>query len=115
LIAPFTVDGPCNRTIFETWLKTCLIPFLKPGQFLVIDNATFHRGGNIQTLIEKAGCRLINLPLYSPDLNKVEQCWSWLESRIRKCLDKFITLRDAIEHIFFFLLVSCGYRYRNKN
>lgn len=42
LLAPFTIEGACNRQVFETWLETCLIPTLKPGQKLVIDNATFH-------------------------------------------------------------------------
>ncbi len=103
LIAPFTVDGPCNRIIFESWIATCLIPYLKPGQYLILDNATFHKGGNIKTMVEEAGCHLLYLPPYSPDFNKIERCWSWLKSRIRKCLDQFNSLRDAIEHI---LMVS---------
>ena len=47
LLAPFTVEGSCNRTVFETWLETCLIPTLKPGQIVIADNATFHKGGRI--------------------------------------------------------------------
>jgi hypothetical protein len=42
LIAPFTVVGACNRTVFETWLASCLLPLLNPGQVVVMDNATFH-------------------------------------------------------------------------
>jgi hypothetical protein len=45
LFAPFTVEGSCNRTVFETWLETCLIPMLKPGQVVIADQATFHKGG----------------------------------------------------------------------
>ena len=52
LLAPFTVEGSCNRTDFETWLETCLIPALKPGQVVIMDNATFHKRGRIQELIE---------------------------------------------------------------
>jgi hypothetical protein len=48
LMAPFTIEGSCNRTVFEIWLETCLIPLLKPGQVVVMDNATFHKGGNIE-------------------------------------------------------------------
>ncbi|MDJ0708368.1 MAG: IS630 family transposase [Leptolyngbyaceae cyanobacterium MO_188.B28] len=99
LLAPFTIEGACNRTVFETWLKTCLIPVLKPGQKLVIDNATFHKGGEIEQLVKAAGCEIWYLPPYSPDLNKIERCWSWLKSRIRKQLDHFDTLREAMEHI----------------
>jgi hypothetical protein len=51
LLAPFTVEGACNRRVFETWLERCLIPQLQPGQKLVIDNATFHRGGRIEQLV----------------------------------------------------------------
>jgi hypothetical protein len=47
LIAPFTVDGACNRSVFETWLETCLIPVLRPSEWVIIDNATFHHGGRI--------------------------------------------------------------------
>jgi len=99
LIAPFTVEGACNRTVFETWLETCLLPTLLPGQVVVMDNATFHKGGRIEQLIQDAGCKLLYLPPYSPDLNKIEQCWSWLKSRIRKKLDQFDCLRDAIEDV----------------
>ncbi len=97
LISPFTVEGACNRTVFETWLSTCLVPMLEPGQVVILDNATFHKGGHIEQLIQQAGCTLLYLPPYSPDLNKIEQCWSWLKSRIRKQLSQFDCLRDAIE------------------
>lgn len=99
LIAPFTIEGACNRTVFETWLITCLLPVLRPGQVVVMDNATFHKGGRIEQLIQEAGCEVLYLPPYSPDLNKIEKCWSWLKSRIRKRLDQFDCLRDAMENV----------------
>ncbi len=99
LFAPFTVEGSCNRDVFETWLEKCLIPRLKPGQKLVLDNATFHKGGRIEELVKSVGCEVWYLPQYSPDLNKIEKCWSWLKSRIRKKLDEFETLREAMEHV----------------
>lgn len=99
LLAPFTVEGACNRLVFETWLEGCLLPVLKPGQVVILDNATFHKGGRIEQLIRNAGCQLLYLPPYSPDLNKIENCWSWLKSRIRKKLAQFNCLRDAMEHI----------------
>jgi len=99
LIAPFTVEGACNRVVFETWLETCLLPVLKLGQVVVLDNATFHKGGRIEQLIQKAGCKLLYLPPYSPDLNKIERCWSWLKSRIRKRLGQCNCLRDAMEQV----------------
>ena len=67
LFAPFIIEGSCNRSVFETWLLTCLIPKLKPGQVVIADHATFHKGGRIIELIEAAGCHLKYLPSYSPD------------------------------------------------
>ena len=99
LLAPFTVEGACNRTVFETCVETCLIPTLKPGQIVIADNATFPKGGQILQLIEEAGGQLKYLPSYSPDLNKIERCWSWLKSRIRKQLIHFDCLRDAMEAV----------------
>ena len=83
----------------ETWLETCLVPYLIPGQIVIMDNATFHKGGRIQKLIQDAGAELLYLPPYSPDLNKIERCWSWLKSRIRKQIQNFDSLRNAIEHV----------------
>jgi transposase len=99
LLAPFTVEGSCNRSVFETWLETCLLPLLHPGQVLVIDNATFHKGGRIEELLNTVGCQVLYLPPYSPDYNKIEKCWSWLKSRIRHCLKNFDCLRDAMEFV----------------
>lgn len=99
LMAPFTVEGSCNRTVFEIWLESCLIPLLKPGQVVIMDNASFHKGGRIEQLIQDAGCQLLYLPAYSPDLNKIERCWFWLKSHIRKQLDQFDCLRDAMEYV----------------
>ncbi len=56
---------------------------------MIADNATFHKGGQIRELIETAGCQLKYLPSYSPDLNKIECCWLWLKSRIRKQIQRF--------------------------
>jgi transposase len=81
------------------WLETCLVPTLITGQVIVMDNATFHKGGWIQELIQSVGCRVLYLPPYSPDFNKIEQCWFWLKSRIPKQLDQFDSLRDAIESV----------------
>lgn len=99
LFAPFTLNGACSRDVFELWLQKCLIPELKPAQKVIMDNATFHKGGRIEELIQAAGCEVWYLPPYSPDLNKIEHCWSWLKSRIRKQLEHFPTLREAMEHI----------------
>ena len=66
---------------------------------MVIDNAIFHKGGRIEELIKEAGCEVWYLPPYSPDLNKIEHCWSWVKSRIRKQRKDFPTLRDSVEYV----------------
>jgi transposase len=107
LIAPFTVEGTCTlqsryrkgRTVFELWLESCLIPVLQPGEWVILDNATFHHGGRIAELIQAKGAQVVYLPPYSPDLNRIENCWAWLKSRIRKQRRNTISLREAMEAV----------------
>lgn len=99
LFAPFTIEGACNRVVFECWLETCLVPQLRPNQVVILDNATFHHGGRIAEIIQAADCHLLYLPPYSPDFNRIEKCWAWLKSRVRKRLPTAISLRDAIEEV----------------
>lgn len=99
LIAPFTVEGVCNRTVFETWLESCLIPILQPGEWVILDNATFHHGGRIAQLIQAKGAQVVYLPPYSPDLNRIEKCWAWLKGRIRKQRRSATSLREAMETV----------------
>lgn len=99
LFAPFTVEGSCNRTVFEIWLESCLLPMLTANQILLIDNATFHKGGRIAEILAKAECEVWYLPPYSPDLNKIERCWSWLKSRVRKQLKSYPSLREAMDEV----------------
>ena len=99
LIAPFTVEGACNLRVFEIWLETCLIPRLRPGEWVIVDNATFHHGGRIAQLMEVARCQVVYLPPYSPEFNRIEKCWASLKSRICKRLPKSPSLRYAIESV----------------
>ncbi|PIG91661.1 transposase [Gloeocapsopsis sp. IPPAS B-1203] len=59
---------------YLTWLEKYLVQQLRPGQWMIIDNATFHHGGRIAQLIEVTGCRVVYLPPYLPDLNRIEKC-----------------------------------------
>lgn len=97
LMAPFTVEGSCNRVVFKTWVEQCLVPMLRQGQVVILDNAAFHHGGRIAALLESAGCRLLYLPPYSPDFNRIEHCWAWSKSRIRRQLSQAASLREAME------------------
>ena len=76
VFGPLTFEGCCNRDLFEVWLSQSLIPQLEPGDIIIVDNATFHKGESIRELVEDAGCEIWYLPAYSPDLNKIENWWS---------------------------------------
>ena len=88
LEAPFVFEGHCDREVFQTYIDAVLVPCLKPNQVVIMDNASFHKGKGVQESIEKAGCRLIYLPAYSPDLNPIEHCWHALKNTIRKFLSR---------------------------
>ncbi|MFO1350606.1 MAG: IS630 family transposase [Gammaproteobacteria bacterium] len=100
LIAPMTFEGYCDRAVFTAWLKRCLLPLLSAGQTLILDNARFHFSAQIQAAVAKAGCRLLYLPAYSPDLNPIEQRWAALKNRIRKNIPRFHSLQEAVHAAF---------------
>lgn len=86
LHSPLVFEGFTNRDVFVTYLEQVLIPNLKPGEVVVIDNASFHKGSIVKTMIESAGCHLIYLPAYSPDLNPIEHFWHSVKNTMRKAL-----------------------------
>ena len=83
-VASRTYEGYCNRPVFETWLETQLLPALTYGSVIICDHASFHKGGRIKELIQQAGCELLYLPPYSPDLNPIEHQWFVRKNRMRK-------------------------------
>jgi transposase len=94
-------EGYTNQEVFITYLKQVLIPQLKPGQYVILDNAAFHKSSIIRKLIEDAGCFLKYLPPYSPDLNPIEHYWHSLKNSLRKELAKCdFNLMQAAEHAF---------------
>jgi len=86
MIAPLIFEGYTNTAVFIAYLQQVLIPTLKPGQTVVMDNAAFHKSNIIRDLIESAGCFLKYLPTYSPDLNPIEHYWHALKNNLRKKL-----------------------------
>lgn len=100
VVAPMTFKGYCDTTLVETWVEQLLVAQLKPGQVVVMDNASFHKASAIRDHIEQAGCILLFLPPYSPDLNKIEKFWARLKHYLRKTLKQFQQLWDAVDHAF---------------
>jgi transposase len=100
ILAPFCFQGTCNTELFNLWVEKFLVPTLKPGQLVILDNATFHKSEKTKMLVSNAGCRLLFLPPYSPDFNPIETFWAILKTRIRTSLSTFTSLSLAIDHAF---------------
>lgn len=82
--APFVYDGPINGEVFRAYVEQVLVPTLRPGDIVVMDNLGSHKGKAVRAMIQKAGARLWFLPPYSPDLNPIEQAFSKLKHLMRK-------------------------------
>lgn len=100
ILAPFCYQGTCNTDLFNFWLERYLIPELKPGQVIVMDNATFHKSQKTKELLGAVGCQVMFLPPYSPDLNPIERFWANLKRKVRENLKRFASLSDAIDYSF---------------
>lgn len=83
LTVPFVHDGPMNGTIFQVYVERVLIPTLKPGNIVVLDNLPARKLSAIQKVIEQAGAELMFLPPYSPDFNPIEMTFSKLKALLR--------------------------------
>jgi putative transposase len=84
LDAPWLIDGPINGERFRHYVETVLVPTLRPGDVVILDNLGSHRGKAVRRAIRSAGARLFFLPKYSPDLNPIEQLFAKLKHLLRK-------------------------------
>src|SRR3546814_15431889 len=85
--APYVFDGPINGERFRAYVEQCLVPTLKPGDIVVLDNLGSHKSAAVRQAIRAAGAKLFFLPPYSPDLNPIEQVFSNLTTLLRKAHD----------------------------
>lgn len=83
LTACLSIEGAADTDVMVAFTEHALVPTLRPGQVVVLDNLSIHRAPRVRQLIEAAGCRLLFLPAYSPDLNPIEQAWSKLKTLLR--------------------------------
>jgi transposase len=82
--APWLLDGPIDGESFQTYVEKVLLPTLRRGDIVIIDNLGSHKGKAVRRLIRSAGAKLIFLPKYSPDLNPIEQVFAKLKHLLRK-------------------------------
>lgn len=108
ILAPLCYTGTCDTRLFNVWLKDFLIPELKPGQVVIMDNASFHKSQESQRLIEEAGCKILFLPPYSPDFNPIETFWANFKKIVHTNLKKLKTLAEAIDFSFLFVMGEAG-------
>ena len=87
-IAPMVLDGPINRIAFETYVAKVLVPELSPGDVVVMDNLSSHKGPRVREMIEAAGAQLRYLPPYSPDFNPIENAFAKLKALLRKARER---------------------------
>ena len=118
IVAPMTINGAVDGTVFKAYVEQVLTPTLLAGDVVVMDNLPAHKVTGIRELIEARGARLIYLPPYSPDLNPIEKCWSKIKTYLRaakartraeleKALAEALLLVSSKDAIGWFR--SCGY------
>jgi transposase len=90
ITAPFVIDRAMNGPIFRTYVERCLVPTLKPGDIVIMDNLQAHKVAGVRQAIEAAGAVLLYLPPYSPDLNPIEQLFAKLKALLRKAAERTI-------------------------
>jgi transposase len=88
--APCVVDGPINGRIFLAYVEQFLVPTLKPGDIVIMDNLGSHKGLAVRRAIRAAGAKLLFLPPYSPDLNPIEQVFAKLKTLLRKAGERTV-------------------------
>ena len=82
--ACMTIEGATNTEVFHAYVREVLVPSLRPGDIVVMDNLGAHKNERTIALIEQAGAEVRFLPAYSPDLNPIEMMWSKVKALLRK-------------------------------
>jgi transposase len=118
-----TVDGAINREVFEAFVAQVLLPSLRPGDLIVMDNLSSHKGQRIREMIASAGATLLYLPPYSPDLNPIELAFAKLKQLLRSAQHRTIdSLWQGIQRLLDQItpidaanfLRHCGYGIQEK-
>jgi transposase len=100
IAAPWLLEGPIDGESFRTYVERVLLPTLREGDIVIMDNLGSHKGKAVRELIRSAGAKLFFLPKYSPDLNPIEQVFAKLKHLLRKAAARTVeTVCGAIGEI----------------
>src|SRR6202158_5996247 len=88
--APCVLDGPINGESFTAYIEQFLVPTLKPGDIVIMDNLGSHKGHAVRRAIRAVGAKLLFLPPYSPDLNTIEQVFAKLKALLRNAAERTV-------------------------
>ena len=88
ITAPWVIDGPINGEIFRTYVENVLVPTLRQGDIVILDNLGSHKAAAVRKAIRAVGAKLFFLPAYSPDLNPIEQVFAKLKHLLRKAAER---------------------------
>jgi transposase len=115
ITAPCVFDGPISGDSFRRYIEQFLLPTLKPGDVVIMDNLGSHKGEAVRAAIRSVGARLLFLPPYSPDLNPIEQVFAKLKHLLRKAKERTIetTWRRIGSLLHAFTPAECSNYFRN--
>jgi transposase len=98
--APWYIEGPINGESFRTYVEKVLVPTLRPGDIVIMDNLGSHKSRAVRQFIRSVGAKLFFLPKYSPDLNPIEQVFAKLKHLLRKAAARTVdTVCSAIGEV----------------
>jgi transposase len=90
IVAPMVLDGPINQRAFDAYVEQILVPELRPGDIVIMDNLSSHKSPAVRAAIEAAGAELRFLPPYSPDFNPIEKAFAKLNALLRKAAERTV-------------------------
>ena len=114
--APWFLEGPIDGGSFQLYVEKVLLPTLRPGDLVIMDNLGSHKGKAVRQLIRSAGAKLFYLPKYSPDLNPIEQLFAKLKHFLRKAAARTVDAVCAVigQVLKAFTPEECGNYFKNS-